>query len=765
MERVSLFGIRHHGPGCARALHAALAAMAPDLVLLEGPQEAEHLLPFVAEAEMRPPVAILVYARDEPGRACMYPFAEFSPEWQALHYAATHAVPLRFMDLPIRHRFALDAAAETAPPEQETPEQETPEQETPEQETPVLEADERSVDPLGWLAQAAGFDDGESWWEYMVEGRHDQTDLFPAIAQAMTELRADREIPLPPREALREAAMRKCLREALKDNFQRIAVICGAWHLPALRDLRGATADNALLKGLPSMAVQATWIPWSYQRLASSSGYGAGVPAPGWYDHLYRSHGLDSGLQQAGWLARVGQRLRQADVFCSAAHLIDALRTAEALAALRQRPRPSREELEEALVATVCMGEPHLLELVRRPLLLDDRLGQIPNSVPQPPLALDLAALAKRLRLSMDALVKPLELDLRKANDLARSCLLHRLALLDLNWGKLTTPAARSRGSFREAWQLRWQPEFAARLIELAVWGGTVEEATRHYLAKRLTEAQTLEELTALLRALLLADLGEELPALLARIESAAAASDQVTELMLALPSLAEAQRYGDVRQFDASALTHLINGLVVRIGVGLPLACRQIDDEAAAALFEAINKVQAALEILAEPANLATWRGAMAEILSLADANPLLAGRAARLLFETQPPFAALAQEHFHRALAAGEDADRTASWLDSFLRGSGMLLLHDDNLWGLLDRWLLGLPESHFVRVLPMLRRVFGAFGVGERLGLLSRARSLAPTVALAGSLDVVPERASLLLPFLTRILFPEEGGDVST
>jgi hypothetical protein len=40
----TLFGIRHHGPGCARSLLAALDALAPDVILLEMPPEAEPLL-------------------------------------------------------------------------------------------------------------------------------------------------------------------------------------------------------------------------------------------------------------------------------------------------------------------------------------------------------------------------------------------------------------------------------------------------------------------------------------------------------------------------------------------------------------------------------------------------------------------------------------------------------------------------------------------------------------------------------------------------
>ena len=45
---IHLFGIRHHGPGSARSVLSALTSLQPDIILLEGPVEAEAILPFAA---------------------------------------------------------------------------------------------------------------------------------------------------------------------------------------------------------------------------------------------------------------------------------------------------------------------------------------------------------------------------------------------------------------------------------------------------------------------------------------------------------------------------------------------------------------------------------------------------------------------------------------------------------------------------------------------------------------------------------------------
>jgi len=95
-----IFGIRHHGPGCARSLRSALEALEPDIVLVEGPPDAQDVLPLLTHEEMKPPVALLIYVPDDPRKAIYYPFTHFSPEWQALRYALQRKIPARFMDLP-----------------------------------------------------------------------------------------------------------------------------------------------------------------------------------------------------------------------------------------------------------------------------------------------------------------------------------------------------------------------------------------------------------------------------------------------------------------------------------------------------------------------------------------------------------------------------------------------------------------------------------------------------------------------------------------
>src|SRR6266700_1145043 len=174
-----------------------------------------------------------------------------------------------------------------------------------------------------------------------MEQRQNVTDLFEGILEAMSALRAGRE-PKDEVEALREAHMRKSIRSAQKEGFQRIAIVCGAWHAPVLDQPALADTDEDLLKKRKSVKVKATWIPWTNSRLSYRSGYGAGVASPGWYGHLWTAPDRIA----TRWIAYAAHCLRAEGMDASSASAIEAVRLAETLAALRDLSVPGLAELQ-----------------------------------------------------------------------------------------------------------------------------------------------------------------------------------------------------------------------------------------------------------------------------------------------------------------------------------------------------------------------------------------------------------------------------------
>jgi hypothetical protein len=65
-------------------------------------------------------------------------------------------------------------------------------------------------------------------------------------------------------------------------------------------------------------------------------------------------------------------------------------------------------------------------------------------------------------------------------------------------------------------------------------------------------------------------------------------------------------------------------------------------------------------------------------------------------------------------------------ANWLEGFLRGSGTLLLIDEDLWTVVNSWVDQLEESVFTQLLPLLRRTFASFTSPERRKLGEKLKS---------------------------------------
>ncbi|MFF4685798.1 DUF5682 family protein [Streptomyces sp. NPDC001307] len=807
-----LLGVRHHGPGSARAVRSALDAARPAAVLIEGPPEADPLIPLAADPDLRPPVALLAHAVDEPGRSAFWPFAEFSPEWVAIRWALEHGVPAHFIDLPATHTLAWQEEGEekrglpaepgsSAGPGTEGTAADTQHADAREDDEENQDADDGRgsgeqvrVDPLAVLAEAAGYDDPERWWEDVVEhrgpGQRDPFAPFAALEEAMGALRERYGVGGHFRDLVREAHMRLRVRAARKEFGDEVAVVCGAWHVPALREKTTVTADRSLLKGLPKVKTDLTWVPWTHRRLARSSGYGAGIDSPGWYGHLF--HAPDRPVER--WLTKVARLLREEDRIVSSAHVIEAVRLAETLAALRGRPLPGLSETTDAVRAVMGDGSDVPLALVHDRLVVGDVLGEVPESAPAVPLQRDLARQQRSLRLKPEALERELELDLRGDTDAGRSRLLHRLRLLGIGWGE----PARSRGStgtFRETWRLRWEPELSVRVAEAGVWGTTVLGAAQAKAEADASAARTLADVTALAEQCLLAGLPDALPVVMRVLADRAALDADVGHLAQALPALVRSLRYGDVRGTDTGALTDVAAGLAERVFVGLPPACAALDTDAAEEMRGHVDSVHTAVGLLAETVAAGgvgagaggragagagagaiptaghgglrgRWRGVLRTLSSRDSVPGVLRGRAVRLLLDDGELGADEAARLMGLALSPGTPPADAAAWIEGFVGGGGgLLLVHDERLLGLVDSWLTGVSVEAFTDVLPLLRRTFAAYepGVRRTLGELVRrgpgdgtaGRAVHGAVTPGFAAEPDTERADAVLPVLRLLL----------
>jgi len=711
VSTVRLLGVRHHGPGSARAVVRALDALQPTAVLVELPADCTPLVSWVGHQELVPPVALLGHVADRPASAAFLPFAEFSPEWQAFRWASRQGVEVRGIDLPLANSLAAhhdDDLFSVHP--------------------------DGHRDPLAELAAAAGDTDPERWWDTVVEHAGVGADpfaVFDAVAEAMAAARAG-TVPSES-ESRREAHMRTTLRAVLAAGHERVAVVCGAWHVPAMGDVSAASTDRAALRGLAKVKVSISWVPWTHRRLASASGYGAGVRSPGWYAHRFEHPGPQG---VATWFVHAARLLRSQGVHTSPDHLIAAVRAADALAALRGRPAVGLDEVLDA--ADSVMAGTAGVALIARELVVGPSIGEVPAEAPAVPLARDLAAQQRTCRLKPEADGRLLELDLRTPQGRSRSVLLHRCAALGVPWGSLREGRG-STGSFRETWWLQWEPEASVRLVELAALGTTVGSAAAARLSE-VAERAPLADVVVALEQALMADLDEVVQRLAAGVSHRAAADPDLAQVVDTLGPLSRALRYGDVRGTPHAAIRAVFDSLVVRVVSGLALACRSLSAEQAAAMVERIADAQAALSLVDHPARRADWPAALVLLTERPDVHPLVQGRATRLLHDSGAWTSTAVGARLGRGLSPAVAPASAAAFVEGFLAGSGTVLVHDRDLLQVLDGWLSSLSVDSFMAVVAVLRRTFGAFEPAERrqLGLLLTDQQPGSPWRFGGGLD---------------------------
>jgi hypothetical protein len=228
---------------------------------------------------------------------------------------------------------------------------------------------------------------------------------------------------------------------------------------------------------------------------------------------------------------------------------------------------------------------------------------------------------------------------------------------------------------------------------------------------------------------------------------------------MQALPPLANVLRYGNVRQTDTSMVRQVVDELMARICIGLPSACSALNDDAAAGFFEHINAVQSAVGILQDDSHTRAWRRALEHIASQDGVHGLVRGRACRLLFDRSDADGETARQ-MSLALSPGTPAPQAAAWVQGFLHGSGLALIHHASLWRLVNQWVMSLSDETFISVLPLLRRTFSTFPVGERRQIGELAKSGGKVEILASEERLDMSRVAKVLPLLIKILGkPEE------
>lgn len=706
-ERAPVFvGIRHHSPVGAHYIRELLRERKPERLLIEGPADFGRLIDMIADPGLRPPFAVMAYTTEAPVRSVLYPFAVYSPEYQALLAARELGIPVAFCDLPSPYMLGLQGA-----------EEQYWERQRRKAEGKKKEKEDR----------APGIDDMEGFWERYLE----QSPALEAYLERSRIFGEEARATMPgerfeqAHNAVREAYMRRVIAEQVASGIppERIVVLTGAFHTPALAS--GELLGDAALQKLPQCGAQLTLMPYSYQRLASRSGYAAGNQAPAYYELLWQA--LAAGTPErhaARYLSALAVHIRERGGMVSSAEVLEANLLAESLARLREGARPTHAELKDA--AVTCMGHGNFGEIAEGLALADigTKMGHVPRSGLLTSIQQDFAAQCAELKLKFTLVAERLRLDLRENRrartektaflDLRRSFFLQRLRALGISFASFRESRQQDAG-WEENWVLSRTPEAEIQLAETVLKGDTIAHAVSFDLQEKLAAAEDTAAITALLETAFLCGMPELLEAAVSRLDSASIEQISIAEIAETAKTLARLLQYGDVRRSDVSVLRPILERILLRASFTLVDSCF-CDDEAAGGMAKSIETLQAIFAVEADmPGD--KWQRALRELSQRDDLSAKLSGLATAIRLDSGDLGEEELSREISRRMSVGFRAELGALWFEGLSMRNHYALLVRRVVWESLSRYIDAIPEDCWQRAMVFLRRAFASYNAGEK------------------------------------------------
>jgi hypothetical protein len=742
--KINVFGTRHLSPMGAWQLRQYLDRVRPKVVLIEGLTDAIELIPDMTRKATKPPIAILAYTDSLPVRTLVYPLARYSPEYQALAWAKEHDVPAEFIDLPSDIFLGLqDQEYELIEKAREEASKQAQDGEAPADATNADVGDnENDLGPISQLpeprqsiyerfALLSNEPDYETYWERHFEhNASDDSYRLAAYEFGNTLRQLEKDAPRWRAENLvREAYMRRRIEETIAAGYkpEQIVALVGAFHAPVLTGEHPAMTDDELAS-LRRRNSKLTLMPYSYFKLSSQSGYGAGNHAPAYFELLWDAleQGDVPGLPMR-YLSRVARHLRESGTHRSTAEVIEGVRLANTLSAMKDGLAPTLIDLRDAAITLIGHGERSTVKEALARVDVGTAIGELPKGVSKTSIQNDFERELNLLKLEKykTAVKQELALDLRENRraktddaaflDLRRSSFFHRLRVLGISFAQETATRQQS-ATWAENWHVQWSPESEIQLVEAVLLGETIELAAAYKFKQSLDQCTSIAEAAAMVNDACQCGLMQSMELARRRLQELAAESSEFTAIAQAAYQLGLVARYGDVRKFDPAPLIPLIEELFVQGALAIHAAAN-CDNQAAKALLVGIDELNKVCLDYHARVDEPLWVERLQRLADADDRNPILSGYACAILLERGLiANDALARE-VSRRISPGVPADLGAGWFEGLARRNRYALLARQPLWEQLADYIASLDDEQFRRALVFLRRAFGGFSPQEK------------------------------------------------
>ena len=784
-QDVVFFPVRHHSPVCASMVAELIRLTKPAAVLIEGPSDFNpHLNELLLDHSL--PIAIYSYFRvgQGHGSGAYYPFCEYSPEWIAMRAAREVGAEYAFIDLPwietapldrTEHRYAdaemrhgkyIAALCSRLQVDDFN-----------ELWDRLVESD-LELDLGEFLSRVHGFclntrldDISVSRADAVREAfmaseirRHqqrliDQQVTGPivvvtggyhcaALAASLFDFDLPQRIAEPnpcATNASKDDADAKGDTNADSDAEAEADVVTDANSDSDTNANADANADvNADVNAgdptatsepgstdakPPELERGLALTTYSYQQLDSLTGYNAGMPNPGFYEHAWRSRSEGEGFSHRPLLAELASQLRLRKQTVSTADLVAVETAATGLAAMRGRNQIWRSDLIDAVISALVKDETHyersspFLDAVHA-VLRGSRRGVLDSGTTMPPLVHDIRRQLQEHGLTLGAAPVAIHLELSDAQGIETSRLLHRLRLLQIKGVKLqegTDFLSRSdMARLWEQWELCWMHNYESSCIEAARYGTNLLDAT----TRRLHEILQTGGLTAANAAALIMDasragieslsdsLLEQLRSLIAHESDFAHATEALGHLtyLYCYDETLGTQRSHSLAELLAECYTRSV-WLMDALGGTLP------GEKEALRGMQVLQEVaQRAAHVLQE--NRDDQQRIFTRVQDDVGKHALVRGAASGILWNlgVADPDSILAR------LFSFADPNELGNYLTGLFALAREMAQRQPRLVQTIDRLLMEYPSQRFQEALPSLRLAFTYFTPREKHYMLS-------------------------------------------
>ena len=717
------FPVRHHSPVCSYQLLRAAREYRPEVILIEGPEEASELIPVLTDELTQLPAALYCYYKDTKklisdegaDHKCYYPFLYSSPEYNAMQAAKELGVEARFIDLPYYEILINTASGRGL-----------------RRGGKQSYADDSRLareDLYSKLCDKTKVRSFDEFWEKYFEISGLALSAEDFIGQMFAYCSFVRELtPAEELEAdgtlVRERYMAANIRKAIKEH-KRVMVVTGGFHTPGLMELIITETKASKLHKIPSDSTGCFPAAYSYEAADALHGYASGMRYPYFYDSVFkrlRSAESHEGIYESealSLLIRTAKECSERDLPVSTADIAAAKSLMTGLAALRGVRECGMAEVFDGVTSAFIKGEKTIssslpLDILTK-LATGDGVGMIGDKTHTPPLVADFEKQCAQLRLKNNTAI-PQEITcglFTTAKGLKISRFLHRMDFLETSFCKMVKGPdlrhGRDRNRVREEWRYRRSPAVDSALIDHTTDGFTIEDACKNIASRIFRTEQRIGKAAGLAVDCFLMGIGIDSEAeQLAKLTSADGDFFSVGEAMGHFRTLLALR---ELYECEDESLLQLLGQCFDKLVFMLPSMANAVDE-----LADQLCRIMRQLCTLAD--TLFTERrdmleAALEELTLQKEKHPAVYGAAMGLLCASDAGRQRDAEAAMRGYLNGTIEVKKQgADYLKGLFSTARDIVFAENDFLKLTDELLTGMSSEDFIEILPSMRLAFSYF-----------------------------------------------------